>query len=91
MKEKLLNDEEKAILDAVRENPKLKNCMLEMIGITHERIGELKKGDDAEEAVVIAIRKTGNVLLQEWAEKQEKEAEKAARQDKSLRPHEKKK
>jgi uncharacterized protein YwlG (UPF0340 family) len=91
MKDKQLDDEEKAILEAVRENPELKNCMLEMIGITHARIGELKIGDDAEEEVVKVIRKTGNVLLQEWAEKREKEAEKAARQDKSLRPHGKKK
>jgi uncharacterized protein YwlG (UPF0340 family) len=65
MKDKQLDDEEKAILEAVRENPELKNCMLEMIGITHARIGELKIGDDAEEEVVKVIRKTGNVLLQE--------------------------
>lgn len=90
MKDKLLNEEEKAVLNAMRENPDLKECFLEMIGITHERINELKKGDDAEEAVVKVIHKTGNILLQEWSEKQEEAAAKAYRQDKALRPHGKK-
>jgi hypothetical protein len=91
MKDKILNEEEKTILNAMRENPELKECVLEMIGITHERIKELNVGDDAEEAVVKAIRKTGKVLLQEWAEKKNKEGEETARQDKLLRPHGKKK
>jgi DNA-binding transcriptional regulator YiaG len=86
-----LNDNEKAILNAMRENIELEKCFLEMIDITHKRIPELRNGDDAEEAVVHAIQKTGNVLLQEWAEKQEKETDKAGRQDKSIRPHGKKK
>ena len=91
MKDKLPNEEEKVILHAVRENPELKECFLEMIGITHERLKDLNLGDDAEEAVVLAIRKTGKVLLQEWAEKKNKEVEETARKDKSLRPHGKKK
>jgi hypothetical protein len=87
----LLNEEEKAVLNAMKENPELKECFLEMIGITHERINELKKGDDAEEAVVKVIHKTGNILLQEWCEKQEEMAAKASQQNKTLRSHEKKK
>ncbi len=91
MNGKLVDEEEKAILNAIRECPDLKECFLEMIGITHERINDLKKGDDAEEAVVKAIHKTGNVLLQEWSIKHEEKASKAAQQDKALRPHGKKK
>jgi predicted HicB family RNase H-like nuclease len=91
MNDKTLNENEKAILNALRENPELEKCILEMIEITHERITELENGDDAEEAVVSAIKKTGKTLLQEWAEKQKDRAEKAAKENKSLRPHEKKK
>lgn len=91
MKDKILSEEEKSILDAMRDNPDLKECFLEMIGITHERIKDLNVGDDAEEAVVKAIRKTGKVLLQEWAEKKNKEGEETAKQDRALRPHGKKK
>jgi hypothetical protein len=91
MKDKLLNEEEKAVLNAMRENLELKECFLEMIGITHERINELKKGDDAEEAVVKVIHKTGNILLQEWCEKQEEMAAKTSLQNKTLRTHGKKK
>ena len=91
MKEQILNKDEKAILDAMRENPELKECFLEMIGITHERINELNLGDDAEDAVVGAIRKTGKVILQEWVEKKKKAGEETAKQNASLRPHGKKK
>lgn len=90
MKNKILSKEEQAVVDAMRVNIELKECFLEMIGITHERIKELNKGDDAEEAVVSAIQKTGKVLLQEWAEKKNKEAETIARKESLLRPHEKK-
>ena len=47
-----------------------------MVGITHDRINEINLGDDAEDAVVGAIRKTGKVLLKEWVEKKRKQEKK---------------
>jgi hypothetical protein len=91
MDNKLLNEKEKAILGALRENPELEKCVLEMIEITHERLQDLERGDDAEEAVVNAIQKTGRTLLQEWSEKQNERMEKKARENRSLRPQGKKK
>jgi hypothetical protein len=91
MEDKKLNKDEMVILDAMRENPELKECFLEMIGITHDRINEINLGDDAEDAVVGAIRKTGKALLKEWVEKKKKAGEEAARQNATLRPHGKKK
>jgi Ni,Fe-hydrogenase I small subunit len=91
MDNKTISEKEKAILNALRENPELEKCILEMVEITHERITELENGDDAEEAVVNTIRKTGKILLQEWAQKQNERAEKAARENEALRPHGKKK
>jgi hypothetical protein len=90
MNNKILNEKEKAILDAIRENPELEKCFLEMIEITHERLPELERGDDAEDAVVNAIQKTGKALLQEWAEKQKNRIDEKTREDRSLRPHGKK-
>ena len=75
----------------MRENPDLAMCFLEMIDITHKRLPELERGDDAEETVVNAIQKTGKTLLQEWTEKQRTRIEEKAREDKSMRPHGKKK
>jgi hypothetical protein len=91
MNNKILNEKEKAILDAIRENPELEKCILEMIDITHKRLPELERGDDAEDAVVNAIQKTGKTLLQEWAEKQRIRIDEKTRTDRSLRPHGKKK
>ncbi len=65
-----IDEEEKAIVAALRFNPKMKACILEMIDITDgDAFEELNNGDDAEEAVVDAIQKTGTTLLQSWAEK----------------------
>jgi hypothetical protein len=91
MNNEKLTDKEKAVLAALRENPELEKCFLEMIEITHERLTELKRGDDAEDAVVETIQKTGKTLLKEWAEKQRNRIDEEIRKDKSLRPHGKKK
>lgn len=91
MNNKLLNEKEKIILEAIRENPELEKCFLEMVDITHARLPELERGDDAEEAVVDAIQKTGKALLQEWAEKQKNRIDEKTKEDRSVRPHGKKK
>ena len=91
MNNKPLSEKEKAIVEAMRENPELEKCFLEMVDITHVRLPELELGDDAEEAVVDAIKKTGKTLLQEWAEKQKNRIDEKTREDKSVRPHGKKK
>ena len=46
--------DEERILNALRRNPDLKDCILEMIDITEDptRDQKLKLGDDAEDAVV---------------------------------------
>lgn len=63
------NEEFQRIFNALKSNPNLKNCFLEMIDIAQSPVGTLDCGDDAEEAVVNAIQKTGNLILQEWAQK----------------------
>jgi len=84
------NDELKKILNAMEANPELKNCVLEMIDTSADKQGNLNNGDDAEEAVINVINKTGQVLLQEWAEKKSIQAENEADENSSIRPHEKK-
>ena len=91
MKNKCISDDESHLLDAIRANPGLKECFLEMIDITEDNTKTLNCGDDAEEAVVKAIRKTGKVLLHDWAEKKCSDAEAMTRNDTSYRPHIKKK
>lgn len=91
MKNNYISDEERHLLDAIRANSDLKKCFLEMIDITQDSTESLNCGDDAEEAVVGAIRKTGEVLLQEWAEKKCNDAEASSQSDSAYRPHIKKK
>ena len=87
----ITDEDEKAILTALRSSPKLKACILEMVDITDgDAFEELNNGDDAEEAVVDAIQKTGTALLQGWAEKKNAKAEEEIRMNNSYRAHKKK-
>jgi len=51
---------------------------------------QLNNGDDAEEAVVDAIQKTGTALLQDWAEKKNCKAEEELKKNPAYRTHKKK-
>ena len=87
-----INVEEKSIVEALRTSPELKACVLEMLDITKGKgFEKLDLGDDAEDAVVDVMHKTGHTLLQEWAQKKGELAEQEARKDTNYRPHEKKK
>lgn len=68
------NEKEQKILDALRENPELEKCFLEMIDISHSPLGKLDNGDEAEETVVHVIQKTGKLLLEEWSQKKSNQA-----------------
>jgi hypothetical protein len=82
--------DEKSIVEALRSSPRLKACILEMIDITGEdSFEDLNLGDDAEEAVVSVIQKTGHTLLQDWAEKKVKKTEEEHKKS-TVRPHKKK-
>ena len=86
-----IDEDERTILGALRSSPGLKACILEMVDITDgNAFEELNSGDDAEEAVVDAIQKTGTALLQGWAEKKNRQAEEEIRANKSYRTHKKK-
>ncbi len=85
-------DDEK-ILNALKSNPGLKECILEMIDITEDptKDQKLKLGDDAEEAVVEVIQKTGKKLLEEWAQRKSDQAAEEVSVKPKHRPHGKKK
>lgn len=69
-----LSENEQKLIAVLRSNPGLEACFFEMIDITRSPSGTLDCGDDAEEAVVSAIQKTGKLLLEEWAQKKSDEA-----------------
>jgi hypothetical protein len=78
------------ILAALRSDPSLKACMLEMIDTTNDARGHLQTGDQAEDAVVNILQKTGSVLLHKWINNKVVESEVEAAADENMRPHEKK-
>jgi hypothetical protein len=85
--------DEERILNALRMNPGLKDCILEMIEITEDPTEnqKLKLGDEAEEAVVAVIQKTGKNLLEEWAQRSSDQAAEEVSNRPKHRPHGKKK
>jgi len=84
------DQETQKILQALSDNPDLKACILEMIDITEDSANQLNRGDDAEDAVIQAIRKTGSVLLKEWAQSKADKAAKETEELPGVRMHEKK-
>lgn len=86
------HEDEERILSALRISPGLRDCILEMIDITEDptKDQKLKLGDDAEDAVVGVIQKTGRTLLEEWAQKRSEQAAEEVSQKPKHRPHGKK-
>jgi hypothetical protein len=74
MSNSILSEKEQKIIEALRASPQLEGCFLEMIDIAGSPLGTLDCGDEAEEAVVSVIQKTGKLLLEEWAQKKSDEA-----------------
>lgn len=69
----ILSENEQKLIAALRSSPELEGCFLEMIDIASSPLGILDRGDDAEDAVVSVIQKTGRLLLEEWAQKKSDE------------------
>ena len=86
------NDENKLqkVMAALQADDSFLDCVLEMVDTVENEQDQLKSGDDAEEAVVSVIQKTGTILLEKWANKTSIQMEYLAREDKQIRPHEKK-
>ncbi len=85
------NEREQKILEALRDNPELEKCFLEMIDISHSPLGKLDNGDEAEEAVVQVIQKTGKLILEEWSQKKSDQATEEAQNQTQNHLHGKKK
>ena len=85
-----LSPEEKRVLEALRQNPQLLDCFFELAEISENKIDDLQFGDDAEEATVKAIQKTGQATLKGWAKKKEVQAKEEWATKKDYRKHEKK-
>lgn len=85
-----LNSDEKILLDILRRNSSLMNCVMEMVEIADDKVEGLIIGDDAEEATVEAMHRIGQATLQGWAERRCKAAEEKMQKQKECRPHVKK-
>ena len=83
--------DEQRILEALKASPALRECFLEMIDITNSPLGTLDIGDDAEDAVVNVIQKTGRLLLEEWAQKKSDESSQETQAQSGIHLHGKKK
>lgn len=82
------SDREKRIIEQLRKSPRLYNCFEEMADLASD-CAPFSCGDDAEDAVVDCITKTGGDILRTIVEKKAQEANEKACADPGLRPHKK--
>lgn len=84
------NKEEENLLIIIRNNPILGRCVFEMLDIAGEDLGNIELADDAEEAVIKSIDKTGKELLTIWAQKKANQLAEQTKLEIGTRMHEKK-
>ena len=84
-----MESQREELFQFIIDHPHLEACFLEMMEIAKDRTMSLNNGDDAEDAVVQSIEKTGQTVLQEWASQKEKQARQVMNLE-SCRLHEKK-
>lgn len=69
-----MGSQREELIQFIIDHPHLEACFLEMMEIAKDKTMSLNNGDDAEEAVIESIEKTGQTVLQEWANQKEKQA-----------------
>jgi hypothetical protein len=84
-----MSSQREELIQFIIDNPHLEACFLEMMEIAKDETLNLNNGDDAEEAVIQSIEKTGQIVLQEWANRKEKQARQMTNLE-NCRLHEKK-
>jgi len=84
-----MSSQREELMQFIIDNPHLEACFLEMMEIAKDKTLSLNNGDDAEEAVIQSIEKTGQMVLQEWANQKEKQARQMTNLE-NCRQHEKK-
>lgn len=84
-----MSSQREELFQFIIDHPHLEACFLEMMEIAKDKTMNLNNGNDAEEAVIQSIEKTGQTVLQEWANRKEKQARQVINLE-NCRPHEKK-
>lgn len=85
-----ISQDEKKIIQALRNNSQLFDSVIELTEISENKTNNLKLGDQAEEATVNAVQKTGKAVLEGWAERRKDEVTGECASEKDNREHEKK-
>lgn len=84
-----MSSQREELIQFIIDHPHLEACFLEMMEIAKDKTMSLNNGDDAEEAVIQSIENAGQVVLQEWANRKEKQARQVTNLE-NCRQHEKK-
>ncbi len=79
--------DERYLVSLVRANPILLEPMFEMAESIGKEFATIKTGDQAEEATLAAIEKTGHALLQAWASRRAEAVVSGYKPEKNVRPH----
>lgn len=83
--------EKKATIEArLAKYPHLKARMEALLDIAENTSGSLELADDAEEQLIIEIKKAGQEVLQTWAKLQEEKQSEKARTNRNVTMHSKK-
>ena len=88
---KELNQEESKLIDQLRKHPKMMERVQQILEITNDQGGPLKKADEVEELLIQEMRQLGRASMSEWAVgAEERVSQEIQDQDATLRSRKKK-
>lgn len=86
-----MNEKIIKLIKRLEKYPHLEARIEALLDVAENSSGKLDRADDAEEKLIVEVRKIGNELLTTWATNQEEKKHKAAKSKKSdLKLHSKK-
>ena len=68
-----MDDRERSLEERLSAHPHLRERFYQILSIAEDSEGNIDKADDAEQRLIDELRRLGQEVLQEWAEREEKQ------------------
>ncbi len=69
-----MDEQDIALMERLKQHPKLRKRMKELLDVVENAAGDCTKANDAEQFVINELRKMGNDALSSWAERAAEDA-----------------
>jgi hypothetical protein len=68
-----MNDKKRSLEERLKAHPSLRERFYQILSIAEDSEGNIEKADDAEQRVIDELRRLGQEVLEDWANRKEKQ------------------